>query len=757
MDLKKKAAILARVSREVQETESQISVLNQCANDYGFEVPDELIFQEKITGMDSYDKEERQSLRNLKDAIEKRTDIKAVFIWELSRLSRNPYFLIEQSLWFNNHKMPIYIYDQGYWTRNIETNEENVDVTKYIFGAAHYGQAEWKKIKDRTKRGRDLKAKKGLFVGHIADGYKVVLVYNEKHFAIDEERATIIRNVFDLYVNRGYSTNQIAAEFNAKNIPTFNALEAIKNKDNPKFSQTYRKKGTNIRVAKTQTKWMGSTVSQILHNKWYIGQRTYLESTYSVPAIVSLELFEAAQKLLEKNQSEIRKKTSTAYPLKSLLVCGKCGRFLYGHRSGVNYTYYCSSVETGVRCGLEGIAKQNADWMVWDLIAGNAIMAYARHEDIQDLKTALGYDKINITELEEKVLSLDQEIEKRRDTIKKTKKTIAGCNIEIRIGEYDMKEYYMEIKSQAEKDLDKETKALEGLLKSRSNAMILIEKSESIDDAIVSQLENIIDKKDIAAAERIIRLFVRKITIHSIERYYKFLDIELFSGVHRYALYNYRKFKGYYSIPIANLTYDIATNIFTMEKPIYSQMELNEVFKNKSVSETIKELKLDYRDYISFLQGECPPDQFEQIEQKLNDLFEEYNISKLDTHFTIDQLVCWLKANSELLSLKKLEEEPNTKDYKKWREQAKQWYKKRNRKKLEERKVRRETLNQQYEGYRNRMQIVQELGLKKITVWKDINQKRLPAIKVNGVWLVSPADFESYKELRQVKDEQEEF
>ena len=757
MDLKKKAAILARVSREVQETESQISVLKQCANDFGFEVPDEFIFQEKITGMDSYDKEERQSLRNLKDAIEKRTDIEAVFIWELSRLSRNPYFLIDQLRWFNNHKMPIYIKylnDRGCWTRDIVTNEENTDVTNYIFGAAYYGIAEWKKIKERTKRGRDLKAKKGLFVGHIADGYTVVLVNNEKHFAIDEERATIIRNVFDLYVNRGYSTNQIAAEFNTQGIPTFNALEAKKNIDNPKFSQSYRKKGTSIRVAKSQTKWMGSTVSQILHNKWYIGQRTYLEGKYSVPAIVSLELFEAAQQLLKKNQSEVRKKTSTAYPLKSLLVCGECGRFLYGHRSGVNYTYYCSSVETGVRCGLEGIAKQNADWMVWNLIAGDAIMAYARHEDIQDLKTALGYDKINITELEEKVSSLDQVIEKKRNDIKKYKKAIATCNVDMNVCENDMIEFYMDIKNQAERALDKETKELEGLLKSRSNVMILIEKSESIDDAIVSQLENIIDKKDIAAAERIIRLFVKKVTIHSIERYYKFLDIELFSGVHRYALYNYRKFKGYYSIPITNLTYDIATNIFTIEKPIYSQKELNEVFKEKAESAIIKELQLDYREYISLLQGECPPDQLEQIEQKLNDLFEEYNISKLDTHFSIDQLVCWLKANSELLPLKKLEEEPNTKDYKKWREQAKQWYKKRNRKKLEERKVRRETLNQQYEGYRNRMQIVQELGLKKITVWKDITQKRLPAIKVNGVWLVSPADFEAYKESRQVKDEQ---
>lgn len=416
------AAILARVSRETQETESQIFALKQCAMGYDFDVPDELIFQEKITGMDSFDKDERKSLQQLKDAIEKRTDIEAVFIWELTRLSRNPYYLIDQLRWFNEHRTPIYIYYSHRWTRDTETNEENLDTTNYIFGAASYGQEEWNRIKERTKRGRNLKARRGLFVGHIADGYKVELINNEKHFAIDEERAEIIRTVFDLYINSGFSTNQISAQFNEQHIPTFNAVEAQKNRGTPNFSQTYRKKGTTIRIAKSQTKWMGSTVAQILRNKWYIGQRTYLGETYSVPPIVTVEEFGKAQELLKKNKTETTKKTSAKYPLKSLLVCGKCGRFLYGHRSGINSSYYCSSVETGVKCGLEGIAKQNADWIVWDLVVGNAVRAYAQKEDIQELKKALGYNEINHEEMENKILKHNQEIEKKQSAIKNTRR-----------------------------------------------------------------------------------------------------------------------------------------------------------------------------------------------------------------------------------------------------------------------------------------------------------------------------------------------
>lgn len=739
------AAILARVSRETQETESQIFALKQCAMGYDFDVPDELIFQEKITGMDSFDKDERKSLQQLKDAIEKRTDIEAVFIWELTRLSRNPYYLIDQLRWFNEHRTPIYIYYSHRWTRDIETNEENLDTTNYIFGAASYGQEEWNRIKERTKRGRDLKARRGLFVGHIADGYKVVFEKNEKRIDIDDERAEIIRSVFDLYVKEGFSTNQIAAQFNEQGIPTFNALEAQKNKDNPKFSQSYKKRGTSIRVAKTQTKWMGSTVAQILHNKWYIGQRKYLDETYSVPPIVSQEIFDEAQVLLEKNRSDTTKKTSATYPLKSLLVCGECGRFLYGHRSGINTSYYCSSIETGKKCGLEGIAKQNADWMVWDLIAGTAIMAYARDEDIQDLRKVLGYDKINIEELEAKIKKLNQAIEQKQSAIKQCQRKIAECNIEMKVCESDMSGYYLDIKNQAERDVEKGKKELDAMLKERSNSQIIIEKSENIDDAIIAQFENIIKNKDIVSAAKIIKLFVKRITLYSIQRYYKFLDVELFSGLHKYALYNARKFNGnYYSIPFA-IKYDPTKKIFMTENPCFKLKDLIERFKDKSESDIMKELHIDFCQFLSLLNGKnIEP----QVEERLNVLLNKYSIPNLAGQFNIDQLVVWLKNNEEALPLSKLEEQPSTEDYMKWREQSRQWDRKRKQKRLEERKNRRQALNQQYDGYRSRIQIALELGIKKLTVWRDISQRRLPAEKVNGVWMVSPENFEKYKKMK---------
>ena len=195
----KKAAILARVSRDRQETESQIKDLQFDAELEGYVVPEEYIFSEKITGMDSYDKEERESLQNLKSVIETKQDIEVVFMWELTRLSRNPYFLIEQLRWFNYRKIPIYFHDLEKWTINRETLVEDFETTNRIFGAATYGQQEWEKIKKRTKRGRDAKARKGLFVGHIADGYKVALVGLEKHIVLDEERVPLIKDIFNMY------------------------------------------------------------------------------------------------------------------------------------------------------------------------------------------------------------------------------------------------------------------------------------------------------------------------------------------------------------------------------------------------------------------------------------------------------------------------------------------------------------------------------------------------------------------------------
>lgn len=257
---KGKAAILARVSTELQDAQSQINSLKKYAENLGYIIPEEYIFTENITGMDKSIGEDRKSLSDLKYAIEKNSDIQFVLMWELTRLSRNPFYLIEQLKWFNSNIIPIYFYDIDKWTINLSTKEEVTDTTSYIFGAAMYGKAELTKIKARTMRGRDEKAKKGLFVGHISDGYKVELINKEKHIVIDEERKEIIVKIFNLYTERRLSTNKIAKELNREGVKTFNAYEAQLNLLNPKFNQFFKVKNTNYKKEKVKQEWTGSSI-----------------------------------------------------------------------------------------------------------------------------------------------------------------------------------------------------------------------------------------------------------------------------------------------------------------------------------------------------------------------------------------------------------------------------------------------------------------------------------------------------------------
>ena len=247
-----KAALVIRASRDQQEMDSQRNELLQYAKEQGYTVPTEYIHEEHYTGMDGFDAKTneyldtefvRPSIAKLQAQIEKDNDLKLVIIYELTRLSRNPFTIARLVNWFNVRQVTLYIYDMEWSTRKYSPLQKKWitdDATiENIFAAANYGVSEWKKIRKRTKRGRDFKAEQGLYVGHLSDGYKVVIGSDgEKHIDIDEERSKVIQRIFDLYTIERLSTDKIAALLNAEGILTFNALEATRNKDNKSFKQT---------------------------------------------------------------------------------------------------------------------------------------------------------------------------------------------------------------------------------------------------------------------------------------------------------------------------------------------------------------------------------------------------------------------------------------------------------------------------------------------------------------------------------------
>ena len=123
-----KAALLLRVSTEQQDLESQKADLKPVAVGFGYEVPDEYIFGEHITGKDDIRISERKTITKLKEAC-KTGNISAIFIYEVSRLSRSSIdgrsFLRD----FNEMKIPIYFKDKGIWSMDRKTFEIDPNTT----------------------------------------------------------------------------------------------------------------------------------------------------------------------------------------------------------------------------------------------------------------------------------------------------------------------------------------------------------------------------------------------------------------------------------------------------------------------------------------------------------------------------------------------------------------------------------------------------------------------------------------------------
>ena len=423
MAKKQRAALLARVSRPQQiklGLESQVAVLRKRAIDDGYEVPEELIYQEQISGLDAK-KPIRKSLQDLMDAVEEHK-VEVCYTYELTRISRDPYNLVERVKWFTDRHIPMYIYDADLWTMDRLTKEEIEETTEYIFGAATYGKVEAKKMKLRTMRARNEVAKEGLYVGHLSDGYCVVETERGKEIRIDEERKEVIKTIFDLYT-KGYTIDRIAEHLNTNNIPSANSYRL----NSPKFKgyqDTYHKKGSDVPINRVNVRWQGATVSNYLRNKWYIGERTYNKQSYSIEPIITAEQWSLVSAMLERNAISFRsKKESTKHPylLGGLLYCGNCGKRMYGHYTGLNNHYYCSSTEEGVKCGLRGVSKENIEGAValvvkqkggYDLVQGkegvvsNFFKVSPKEE--KRLKDEIKANKLLIADYDKKIDELDK-------------------------------------------------------------------------------------------------------------------------------------------------------------------------------------------------------------------------------------------------------------------------------------------------------------------------------------------------------------
>lgn len=217
----------------------------------------------------------------------------------------------------------------------------------------------------------------------------------------DKQEAEIVRWIFNLAIN-GHSTHSICKLLRERNVPT-------------------RKGG----------KWSSSTVRDMLKNEKYTGdalfQKTYTDGSFRRhetknsskqifienhhEAIISREIFETANRLLEQRAAEkgILKgqgKYQARYAFSGIIVCGECGgtfkRRIHDHGSEIAWA--CTThIENISKCSMKYIRddalKAAVTTMINKLIFGRKIILFpylaelkrcnANSEEIKLLKAEL--------------------------------------------------------------------------------------------------------------------------------------------------------------------------------------------------------------------------------------------------------------------------------------------------------------------------------------------------------------------------------
>lgn len=235
-----------------------------------------------------------------------------------------------------------------------------------------------------TQGRRDKVEQYGSFLVHGKPplGYNVIKEGKIFKPVIDEFEAKIVEMIFNFYVVEGYSLTRIAKYLNENRVPCYSQLRA------------------NSNFGDKNSKWYQSTVRVILKNPIYKGEWSYGKEgiketikivnneivtvyerkqndddyllTLEVPAIVSEELWQAAQERLSKNQNLRGRKPKYEYLVSRFITC-ECGAKMFGsRRRGTGrkrmYFYYSCpkhAAKNNAICPQRNVRADRIDALAW--------------------------------------------------------------------------------------------------------------------------------------------------------------------------------------------------------------------------------------------------------------------------------------------------------------------------------------------------------------------------------------------------------
>ena len=327
----KTAAIYARVSSERQREErtigSQSAALIEYAQNEGYVVPEEWIFQDEgYSGASLV----RPGLERLRD-LAAEGQIEALLVYSPDRLSRKYAYQVLLCEEFVRCGV-----DAVFIKSAKATTPEEELLLQFQGMIAEYERAQ---IAERSRRGKRHRAKAGSV--NVLSGAPYGYWYHKKtetsaaYYELIEKEAEVVRKVYKVYTEDGLSVGAIARLLNDQ----------------------------GIRTRTGKSRWERSTVWGMLRNPAYKGTACFGKTEQAerqkitrplrrrggfsprsscnrerpreewieipVPAIVSEETFLLAQERLEKNKRLSPRSTIEPTLLQGMLVCGECGYAFY--------------------------------------------------------------------------------------------------------------------------------------------------------------------------------------------------------------------------------------------------------------------------------------------------------------------------------------------------------------------------------------------------------------------------------------------
>lgn len=648
----KTAYAIARESADDRTLQNQYDDIFKVAKEMGYEIVS--TFGENVSGNATIKEgQDPRFIEDLRLALS-RYKPDGIFCYSTDRMTRTTYKI---GAYLNEFcvmpKIPFFFVKDRKWTIDPETKKIDDDYIERL-SRDPSPQQERINIVARTRPRREKLGKEGYYIGHISDGYCVEESWGTyedgrrrkiKKIKVDEERRKVIEDIYNYYLN-GESTDKIAAILNAENVPTANKYRS---EHHDKFGHKEKYIGKDkMTYERKNATWTGALVAQVLKNEWYKGVRHYSPKDengekipYELhhPHIISPEKWDEVKSIREERKVSFRsfkESNKHIFLLSNLFFCGKCGCKMYGHYTGLNNHYYCSSKETKEnKCGLKGICKENIEGIIEDILIRDAY-ANVHGDAVNDPYSVISFFKLRDEkkrEYKQKIRNNEKIIQNLKEKNERINKAIQGLIRQIGFhsdNETLVNMYNSEIDTQLKEIENNKEEIVKCQAENRKYNRLL---TASVNEKqLIKKIE---ETKDLNVIRQLFKSVLEKVYIFNTEKKNSVIRIIDKKGEIAECVYSASRLKGKY-IPLVGLKYNEHSNLIELvQNPVLASdlylcscdfeeglKIMEKLHKELNVSYTYIDKPISVDAYIELLKNSKVAFQYPRLEE-LSELAKE--------------------------------------------------------------------------------------------------------------------------------------